>query len=129
MATSRFAAKATVGSVVSANRFEKITLAAKIGMKAMATANTARGATGRDRSHELGTNQARVSPPSKTAYITGSGGVRKRRVVSTAASTATSTPAKTKALTTQVVPNRRAKPVTLLVSSSRKAAPSRKRSR
>ena len=42
------------------------------------------------------------------AYRTGSGGVRNRRVVSTASSTATSTPANTIALTTQVVPNRSA---------------------
>src|SRR4029453_13466319 len=117
MAPSRFAAKATVGSAVSANRFEKITLAAKIGKKATATASTARGATGRDNSHELGTSHASARPLSSTAYITGSGGVRKRRVVSTAASTAISTPAKTRALTTQVVPKRSAKPVTLFVSS------------
>ncbi len=60
--------------------------------------------------------------------MTGRGGTRKRRVTSTAASTATSTPAKTIALTTHVVPNSSANPVTLLVSSSMNPTPSRNRS-
>ena len=48
--------------------------------------------------------------------------------VSTAASTITSTPAKTRALTNQVVPNSSAKVATFLVSSSRNAAPMKNRS-
>ena len=62
------------------------------------------------------------------ANTTGSGGVRNRRVVSTAASTITSTPAKTSALTTQVVPNSSANVAMFLVSSSRNAAPMKNRS-
>ncbi len=54
--------------------------------------------------------------------------MRNRRVVSTAASTTSSTPPNTIALTVQVVPNRFAKVATFLVSSSRKAAPMKNRS-
>ena len=61
--------------------------------------------------------------------MSGNGGVANRFVTSTAASTATSTPANTSEFTTQVVPNSSAKPVTALVSISRNAAPSRNRSR
>ena len=79
-------------------------------------------------SHSFGTSQASSSPANSTTYMTRIGGVRNRRVTSTAARTATSTPANTIALTTQVVPNSRANPVTLLVFSSRKPTPSRNRS-
>ena len=66
--------------------------------------------------------------PAMPAKTTGSGGVRNRRVVSTAASTTSSTPAKTSALTNQVVPKSSANVATFLVSSSRKAAPMKNRS-
>src|SRR5262245_64746356 len=101
MAPSRFAANDSVGSGVSANRFAKITLAAKIGRNAIVIAASARGPTGSESSHQLGTSQASASPPSRIAYMTGSGGVGRRLVTSTAASTASSTPAKTSAFTTQ----------------------------
>ena len=58
----------------------------------------------------------------------GRGGVRIRRVVSTAASTTRSTPANTKALTSHVVPNRSANVATFFVSRRRKAAPMKNRS-
>ena len=51
------------------------------------------------------TTQASASAARMPTKMTGSGGVRKRRVASIAASTTTSTPAKTSALTNQVVPN------------------------
>jgi hypothetical protein len=54
--------------------------------------------------------------------------VRNRRVTSTAARTLRSTPAKTIALTIQVVPKRFAKVAMFLVSRSRNAAPMKKRS-
>ena len=113
-----------MASSVSAKRLANTTLAAKIGRNATATAATsARRQRQAAAATALGTSQASSRPPSSTPYITGSGGVRKRRVTSTAASTATSTPANTIAFTTQVVPNSSAKPVTFLVSSSRNAAP------
>ena len=54
--------------------------------------------------------------------------MRNLRVVSTAASTISSTPAKTIALTIQVVPKRFANVAMFLVSSSRNAAPMKNRS-
>src|SRR4051812_35431223 len=128
IAPSRFAPKATEASAVSENRRAKMMFAAKIGRNAIVIARTARNGTGWDSSQDVGTTQASSSPASSSPNSPGSGGVRNRRVTSTAASTATSTPPKTIALTTQVVPNSSANPVTLLVSSSRNAEPSRNRS-
>src|SRR5687767_3524373 len=91
IAPNRLAAKALVGLTLDAKRFAKITLAAMIGRKASTTATTNRHTTGSDNTKEVGTSQASSSPPRSTRYISGSGGVRKRRVTSTAASTAIST--------------------------------------
>ena len=86
------------------------------------------GSAGAAAAQEFGITHASASAAASRAYITGIEGVRNRLVVSTAASTASSTPMKTIALTTQVVPNSSAKPVTDLVSSSRNAAPRKNRS-
>jgi hypothetical protein len=114
---------------VAANRFAKITFAAKMGRKLIAMAVTARAATSSESSQLAGTSQFRARLGPSSPYMVGSGGVRRCAVTSTAASTARSTPANTSELTIQVVPNKSAKPVTLLVSSSRNAAPSSSRSR
>jgi len=129
IAPSRLVPKAMVGSAVVAKRFAKMTLAAMIGMNARATATTSLSRNGRDRTQEVGTSHASTRPPNSTTYIVRSGGVGNRRVTSTAARTATSTPPKTSALTNHVVPKYRANPVTLFVSSSKKATPSMNRSR
>ena len=62
------------------------------------------------------------------ANTVGRGGVGNLRVVSTAASTITSTPANTMAFTIHVVPKSSANVATLLVSSRRNAAPMKNRS-
>ena len=121
--------RASVGEALSLKRLAKITFAAKIGRNATTLAATSRSPTGMASSHDEGTSHASARPPSRIPYMRLTGGVGQRLVTSTASSTASSTPTNTIAFTTQVVPNSRAKPVTLLVSSRRKAAPSRKRSR
>ena len=129
MAPSRFVPNASGASTVSANRLAKMMLAAKIGKKLITIAVNARSGTSSESSQLDGTSQLSARPTMSTPYITGSGGVRHRCVTSTAASTATSTPAKTSEFTTHVVPKNSAKPVTLLVSINKNAAPSRNRSR
>ena len=65
----------------------------------------------------------------RAAYSTAGRGSRTQRAVSTARYTATSTPAKTSALTNQVAPNSSANCTMFFVSSSRNAAPMNARSR
>src|SRR5664279_3155334 len=115
IAPSRFVPNANGASEVAAKRLAKMTFAAKIGSTAIATATTTRTATLSPSSQLTGTTQPRASPASSTPYITVAGGVGIRAVNSTAARTAVSTPAKTKELTSQVVPNNSANPVTALV--------------
>src|SRR4051794_29779254 len=105
MAPSRLEPKAVAASAVSEKRLAKMTFAAKIGRNAIVIALIARSGTDSSSSHDAGTSQAASSPANSTPNIAGSGGVRNLWVTSTAASTATSTPAKTIASTTQVVPN------------------------
>jgi len=128
IAPSRFAPKAVVESPVSRNRWEKTMLARKIGAKAMATAATKRGSGDRDSSEDGGTAQATTSAASRPRYSRAGRRTRTCRDTSTAANTATRTPAVTSALTNQVVPNSRANWTMFFVSSSMNAAPMKNRS-
>src|SRR3954447_25900851 len=129
IAPSRLAPKAAVGSAVPAKRAANTMLAAMIGANVTTIAATRRAATGSCNRAELGTKAVTASDTARSEYdVSRDGGLGSRRVISTAASTPTRTPAKTRALTSQVVPKSSANRVTPRVSSSRKAAPSNARS-
>ena len=128
IAPSRLAPKAVVESPVSRNRWAKTMLAMKIGAKAMITATMKRGSGDRDSSDPGGTAQATTSAASRPAYSRAGRRTTTCRDTSTAANTATRTPAVTSALTNQVVPNSSANWTMFFVSSSMNAAPMKNRS-
>src|SRR6266581_7817666 len=128
IAPSRLAPKAVAESPVSRKRWAKTMLARKTGAKAMITARTKRGSGDRDSSDDGGTAQATISAASRAAYSRAGRRTTRCRDTSTAANTDTRTPAVTRALTNQVVPNSSANWTMFLVSSSRKAAPMKNRS-
>ena len=99
-----------------------------IGRNASATAPTRRAANGSCEQPKPARRHAPGATRRGSAYITRDGGVGNRRVSRRRPAPPTSTPAKTSALTSQVVPNSSAKVATFLVSSSRNAAPMKNRS-
>ena len=128
MAPSRLAPNATFDSSTLRKRSAKTRLAMKMGVNQTTTASRKRGSMSRPSRKSTGTTQATAIAASSATYSSAGRAGRQRRATSIAASTETSTPAKTSALTNQVVPNSSANWTTLLVSSSRNAAPMKNRS-
>ena len=129
IAPNRFAAKAEVGFAASLKREVNSRLAKNTGANASTIAQTSRAGTGSVRRTAFGTRNATASEAKTPVTMSGRGiGLLTLRVVSIAASTARSTPVKTSALTSQVVPNSSAKVAMFLVSSSMNAAPMKNRS-
>ena len=110
MAPSRLVPKATVGSESRREALGEDDVGGHDRDEGEDQATTRRGANGSESTHHDGTSHAAASPPNSTPYISRIGGTPNRRVTSTAASTASSTPPNTKALTSQVVPKYSAKP-------------------
>src|SRR6188508_2462665 len=105
MAPSRLAPKATFDSSTFRNRSAKTRLAMKMGVNQTTTASRKRGSISSASRKSTGTTQATASAASSATYNSSGRDGRQRRATSMAASTDTSTPANTSALTNQVVPN------------------------
>ena len=103
-------------------------LARKMGAKAMTTATTKRSNGDRPSSDDGGMAHATISAASRARYSRAGRRTTTRRDTSTAANTATRTPAVTSALTNHVVPNSSANCTMFFVSSSMNAAPMKNRS-